>query len=248
MGAKNNKILVSIVVPCYNESGAILNNISLAKNITSKLPFEFIFVDNGSTDNSSEIFDGVENSLPETIRIHRILKNQGYGFGIKSGISESKGDFIGWTHGDGQTNLLDLERAFDVLQSKPSLGIIKGSRIDRPVLEKITSFGLSVLISSIFFHMFSEVNAQPSIYKRAYLGGYLSYANDLSFDIDAYVIGRLLGAKEQRINVSFPPRTQGVSSWHRGFKSKVFFIARTFFHILKLRLTSIKLLNMRHEI
>lgn len=248
MDDQNNKILVSIVVPCYNESGAILNNISAARNITSKLPFEFIFVDNGSTDESSKIFDSVENSLSETIRIHRISRNQGYGFGIKSGISECKGHFIGWTHGDGQTNLLDLERAFDVIIKTPSIGIIKGSRVDRPAFEKITSLGLSVLISSIFFHKFSEVNAQPSIYKREYLVSYLSYANDLSFDIDAYVTGRLFGAKERRIKVKFPPRQQGVSSWHSGSISKVFFISRTFFHILKLRLIASNILHTKHEI
>jgi len=244
----NKKFLISIVVPCYNESGAILNNIDLAKNITSKLPFEFIFVENGSNDNSSKIFDSVEASLPDSIRILRIQRNQGYGFGIKAGISECKGGFIGWTHGDGQTNLRDLEDAFDVIAKNPSTGMVKGLRVSRSAHDKIMSFGLEVLISAVFFRKFSEVNAQPSIYKSEFLRPYLSYANDLSFDIDAYVIGRLRGANVQRIEVGFPPRQQGVSSWHSGFKSKILFITKTFFHIFKLRISSFYFLRTEDEI
>ena len=108
--------------------------------------------------------------------------------------------------------------------------------------------GLSVLISSIFFRKFTEVNAQPSIYRKVYLGGALNYANDLSFDIDAYVNARLLGAYEQRIKVSFPPRQQGVSSWHNGIKSKLFFILNTFSHILKLRLITINHFHVKNKL
>jgi len=248
MDTHNNNILISIIVPCYNESGAIHRNIGLAKNITSRLPFEFIFIDNGSTDNSSIIFDEEENSLTKNIRIHRIMRNHGYGFGIKTLISECKGVYVGWTHGDGQTNLLDLERAFYEIKKSSSVGIIKGSRANRPILDQFISMGLSLLISSIFFRKFTEVNAQPSIYRKDYLGGALNYANDLSFDIDAYVNARLLGAYEQRIKVSFPPRQQGVSSWHNGLKSKLFFMLNTFLHILKLRLITINNLHVKNKL
>jgi hypothetical protein len=42
--------------------------------------------------------------------------NQGYGFGILSGLKECTGEFLGWTHADMQTDPKDLLKAFNIIK------------------------------------------------------------------------------------------------------------------------------------
>lgn len=232
----NNQKIISIVIPCFNEGKVVLKNINKAINIGSRLPIEFVFINNGSYDNTTNIFNDVKDNLPKFIRLVTIRKNQGYGFAIKKGISKCKGKYIGWTHGDGQTDLVDILNAFNVICKSSASGIIKGIRINRPFLDQITSYGLDLLISILFLKKFTETNAQPSIYRRCYLHNYRVYSNELFFDIDAYIVARLLGAMEARFNVQFLPRLFGESSWQHNFFSKINFIALTFAHVIKLKI------------
>lgn len=59
---------LSIVVPCYNEAGAIQLNYKKACDLVSRGSLEVIFLDNGSTDNTSEIFKALEISSPKSIK------------------------------------------------------------------------------------------------------------------------------------------------------------------------------------
>lgn len=235
--------IISIIIPCFNEGEVILRNIKKAINIGSKIPIEFIFINNGSSDNTANIFMDVKETLPQFISLVTIKNNQGYGYAIKKGISKCRGDFIGWTHGDGQTNLFDIRTAYKAISKSSAPGIIKGMRINRPFLDQFTSFCLDLLISILFLERIAETNAQPSIYKRCYLNNYIIYSNKLFFDIDAYIFARLLGAKEGRFNVKFPPRVFGESSWQRGLCSKIYFIGFTIAHLLKLKINIRKYLR-----
>lgn len=145
----NNLVIISIVVPCYNEAEVVLSNIDKAIKISSKLPIEFVFINNGSTDNTANIFNSVKQKIPPSIKLLTIKKNKGYGFGVKKGIALSRGEYIGWTHGDGQADIMDIKTVFDIIINNPSAGIIKGKRISRPFRDRLISFGLEI-ITSIF--------------------------------------------------------------------------------------------------
>ena len=77
------------------------------KDVTLYPGVEVILVDNGSTDNTPQV---LEELLPlnSNCRSIRVEENQGYGFGILSGLKIAKGDIIGWTHADMQTDPQDF--------------------------------------------------------------------------------------------------------------------------------------------
>lgn len=60
------KFMLSIIIPCYNESQVLKNTYdSLDKSLKNKnFKYEIIFINNGSTDNSIEILNSIkkENS------------------------------------------------------------------------------------------------------------------------------------------------------------------------------------------
>ena len=94
---------------------------------------EVIFVNNGSRDRTAAI-------LPKLIAPHAFAKlvqvdvNQGYGFGILSGLRAAQGDILGWTHADMQTDPGDAIRGLELFLSGPAPEriFVKGKRYGRP--------------------------------------------------------------------------------------------------------------------
>ena len=82
-------VLVSIVIPVYNEEATIASIIDLVLDT----PFrkEIIIVDDGSTDNTRAVLDQID--LP-VIKICQHEKNSGKGSALQTGISTATGDII----------------------------------------------------------------------------------------------------------------------------------------------------------
>ena len=100
---KNNSILVSIVIPVFNEENTV-------KDVLERLPksktTEVIVVDDHSTDNSLKQISKVENHL--NIRVIQHQKNMGYGKALLTGIKSSRGKIIVTMDSDGQHQPIDL--------------------------------------------------------------------------------------------------------------------------------------------
>ena len=80
---------ITIVIPCYNESSSLLELINQLKTISND--FNFILVDNGSTDDTQNVLKMI--NIPENIEILKKQTNNGYGAWIKYGIKNVKTEF-----------------------------------------------------------------------------------------------------------------------------------------------------------
>ena len=81
-------MILSIIIPCYNESKTILSLIEAVKNSPVKNR-EIIIVDDGSQDGTRDILNQLND--PE-VRIIFHSKNKGKGAALRTGFSEAKGD------------------------------------------------------------------------------------------------------------------------------------------------------------
>ena len=90
---------LSIIVPCFNEEKNIPLILEKFKNTIQRKDVEVLLVDNGSQDNSKKILNEL---VPNYFfaRIVEVKENQGYGFGITSGLDQARGEYIGYTHAD----------------------------------------------------------------------------------------------------------------------------------------------------
>lgn len=236
MHHERQKPLLTVIVPCFNEAKSIKNNLSKADTISLKYPVEFIFINNGSDDDTDRFLNNAKLAkYGRRIQYMKIEKNGGYGHAVKLAVAQASSDYIGWTHGDEQTDLYDLVKAIELINAFPNTDLIKGLRIGRSISEVILSRALSLICSVIFLRNFLELNAQPTIFKREFLSNLDWTSNTLNFDIDIYVYAKLEGAVEKRVCVVFPPRLHGASSWNRGYFSKMIFSISVFTHLLKLR-------------
>lgn len=87
--------LISVIVPCYNESRTIeifYQEITKISSVMDKYDFEYIFVDDGSKDDTLDI---VKNLSKEDSRVKYISFSRNFGkeSGIYAGLEKSKGDY-----------------------------------------------------------------------------------------------------------------------------------------------------------
>ena len=83
-----SKVILSIIIPCFNESKTILSLIDAVKKSPIKNR-EIIIVDDGSQDGTRDILNKLND--PE-VRIIFHSKNKGKGAALRTGFNEAKGD------------------------------------------------------------------------------------------------------------------------------------------------------------
>lgn len=220
---------LSIVVPCYNEVENLTKLLSAYKEVITRNDIEVVLVNNGSTDNTEGILNGLEPDYYPWLKIVTVPKNQGYGFGILEGLRSATGEFIGWTHGDLQTPPQDIVSALSIIESskEPKKLFIKGNRVGRPLFDKFFTKGMSLFESVYFGVKMNDINAQPNVFHRSFFETWSNPPHD--FALDLYVFYKAIKAdlKVVRFKVQFPKRQHGVSKWNTSLLSKWKFIKRT---------------------
>jgi len=221
-----------IVIPCFNEAGNLENLISQCEELTSTGLFEFVLVNNGSSDNSSEIMNTKEIS---NLRIVDLNENRGYGGGILAGLETLKTEYVGWTHADLQT---DLVSSLTSLQKK-EFDFFKGVRSGRSPMERIFSLGMGIVCSLLFRTKLYEINAQPTVFNRRLYESWKNPPSDFSLDLYATLVAKMKKSQIVRSKFKFTKRSSGRSSWNHGYKSRVKMINRTFKYAAALNRTGV---------
>lgn len=84
-------MLVSVVVPCFNEKPTIMTLIE--RVLAAPFNKEIILVDDGSTDGTREVLQQKAAAMP-TVRIFFQDRNRGKGAALRRGFQEAKGDIV----------------------------------------------------------------------------------------------------------------------------------------------------------
>ncbi len=231
---------LSIVIPCYNESGNIPATLArLRETIGDRADVEILLVNNGSTDNSGAIFERELGALADVrFRLVDVPVNKGYGFGILSGLSEAMGDVLAWTHADLQTDPKDVLDAYALfLGSGDDKTIVKGKRMKRAPAEAFFTFGMQMISSAALGVGVDDVNAQPKLFPRAFWERYLMSGAPDDFSLDLYLLyrARVDGWHILTIPVIFAKRLHGEAKGGGSWKTRKKLIARTFAYIFELR-------------
>lgn len=217
---------LSVVVPCYNEEENIPLILDRFGEIIERDDIEVVLVDNGSTDDSAQVLAKLlpRYSFAKTVRVE---VNQGYGYGILQGLKECKGEYIGWTHADMQTDPADILRALAIIEKEKGLVFVKGNRKGRPLFDVFFTAGMSLFETCYLRKRLYDINAQPNIFPKIFYDGWENPPHDFSLDLYALYMARTKNLKVVRFPVLFPERIHGESKWNTGLKSKWKFIKRT---------------------
>lgn len=218
---------LSMIVPCYNEQGAI--RFSLPAMVTAfeeaGIDFEIIGVDNGSSDDTGAILREMRAEGLPVVPV-RVETNIGYGNGVLQGLPHARGAWIGFIPADGQVDAADVVKLFEVLRHSdvPLLG--KARRRFR--LDGFKRKVISITYNAFVFLLFPgigsiDVNGTPKILPAAAFERMKLESNAWFLDPELMLKARHLGLRVLEMNVFAQMRSAGVS--HVGWSTcREFFV------------------------
>jgi glycosyltransferase involved in cell wall biosynthesis len=124
--------LISVLLPAYNEADCILKTIDDVEAALKKaaIDHEIIVIDDGSTDNTSEL------AAQRKVRIVRHKRNLGVGAARKRGIREAKGNIVVTTDVDGTYPNDQIPRLIKEFQAA-NADMVVGARIGKNVVMEL---------------------------------------------------------------------------------------------------------------
>jgi dolichyl-phosphate beta-glucosyltransferase len=127
--SRSNEVIVT--VPCFNEvlrlpTQTFSDFLDRAKNVT------LVFVDDGSTDDTPLVLERLRQRHPRQVCTLRLSANVGKAEAVRRGMRVAlrrQPAMIGYWDADLATPLDAIPRFVDVLQGRPELDLVMGSRV-----------------------------------------------------------------------------------------------------------------------
>lgn len=226
----------SLVVPCFNEAANLPLLLERCKDVACLPGIEVILVDNGSSDDTPQLLPKLLPQYPGCRSI-RVEQNQGYGLGILSGLAAASGAILGWTHADMQTDPQDTLKGLELFKQHGPNIFVKGRRHGRPLGDTVFTIGMSLFETALLGQPMWDINAQPTMFSRAFFEKWQNPPHDFSLDLYSYYQAKKYGLAVLRFPVLFGKRAYGSSHWNINWASKRKFIRRTVEFSFQLRKT-----------
>jgi glycosyltransferase involved in cell wall biosynthesis len=201
--------------------------------------FEIICVDDGSTDGTAAIADGLAAAHPDIVRVVHHATNQGYGAAVRSGLRAARYPLICFTDGDRQFRVADMAKLLERLEGAAAAGepagVVAGYRIRRadPALRLAYARVYRACLRLFFGLAVRDPDCACKLFRREALAG-VSVESDGAFLSAELLIkvGRRGGVIVEQ-GVPHHPRTAGRAS---GADPRVVARAVRDFWALRLRL------------
>jgi len=228
--------VLSIVVPAFNEAERIGSSIRQIDAFMRKspVPCELIVVDDGSSDNTSEI---VRRVPVENLRLVRNGVNHGKGYTVRQGVLAASGKYVLFTDADLSAPIEEATRLFDVAVKEQADVVIGSRAVDRSYIEKHQSrlrelggivFNLMVrLLLGLPLH---DTQCGFKLFDRQKCRSLFEMQTTLGFGFDAEL---LFLAKRKGLKIRETP-----VRWSHAEGSKVSFLRdgiRMFFDLIRIR-------------
>jgi len=201
------KILLSIVIPAFNESKIIEKNIvEVAKWIKDhkKLTFEIIVVDDGSTDNTRQVLNKAKSKM-KYLKVFHHYTNIGRGKAIRTGIDNALGKYIICLDADLSYSPSHISSLLQPLENNTaditlaSAHHPKGKVINVPFVRKMLSkFGNKLLATGFDTKIFTSTCSVRG-FKKEVVENLELMSNDKDLHLEVIQKAQLLGYRIKEI-------------------------------------------------
>lgn len=212
--------MISIIAPVLNEEGSLEALFEKLRTAVNPIPekIEFVFVDDGSTDESPAILDRLAIDDDRVVVVH-LRRNFGQTAALMAGFDHAEGEIIVCIDGDLQNDPADIPRLLAKLEE--GFDVVSGWRKNRkdPILTRVLPSRLAnrviSLISRVPIH---DYGCTLKAYRAAVLEDVRLYGEMHRF-IPIYA--RWQGARITELDVIHHPRRHGKSKYGMGRVFKV---------------------------
>lgn len=236
---KNDKRGMSVIVPFLNEEKAIPIFCSTLDAYVKGLPFdvEFVFVNDGSSDNSLEVLRNYEFHNIERIKVINLSKNFGSHSAVRAGICNAFYDICTWFG-------VDLQEPLEILPI--SYEKIASGKYDAVFFEKRTVKVSKVnrMFSKIYSHLMRKYAVKTYSSDGTATIAFGTKIKELlnqNIESNSSFILQIMdfGFRYDTIQLDYKERSVGESKWTLSKKIKLFIDSFVAFSFMPIRLVSI---------
>lgn len=230
----------TVILPVFNEAGVIKDVYERVCRFARSNPdFEFVFVDDGSTDQTSDVLKAlIEKSTNGCSAMLSYRPNAGKGYAVRTGVEYAETDYVCFMDGDLAYSLDHLHQLVayledhDVVAGSRSLDHQKQKNIQ--LLRRIMGWGFNGLARTLLGLPYRDTQAGLKGFRREAARRIFSMQRirDFTFDVEVLYLARHLGYRV----AEFPVR---VSEDHVYKGSKVNLLKdplRMFYNLVRIRI------------
>lgn len=229
---------ISIIVPFLNEEKALPIFCETMNDYVGKLsfPVEFVFVNDGSTDDSLKVLK--ETTFVEKIsaKIVNLSRNYGFHSAVRAGLIHASYDICTWFGADLQEPLEILPIAYEKLQSK-SCEVVYFSKHSVGVsrLNRFCSKIYSHLMQKYAIKTYSTDGTATVAFGRK-----VKEMLNENMERNSMVVLQIMdmGFKSESVSLDYHARSAGESKWTLSKKIKLFIDSFVAFSYMPIRLVS----------
>lgn len=199
-------MLLSIIIPCYNEGEKLIKNIHAIKEYMQNLniKYEIICINDGSNDNTKE---EMKKNHFENVKFVGYSKNKGKGYAVKTGIKLAVGDRILFMDADLSTDLTAIQEALKIDED-----IVIGSRTHpnskvegKTILRNISSYISNLIIRILTGMKLKDTQCGFKMFKKNIAKFIISKQNinRWAFDVEYLYIAYVNGINIKEIPVKW---------------------------------------------
>lgn len=203
---------LSVVFPAFNDQYSIpilLERVSLILPIIST-KYEVIVVNDGSSDQTKEVLSELSKKY-KYLKVINHKKNLGYGGAIRSGFKTAIMDYVFYTDGDMQYDVLEIHKLIN--QLTPTTDFVTGYKLNRSDLFYRKFLGnLYAFLNRKFFTIrIRDVNCDFRLFKKSILKSFNLEVDSGAFDLEFIKKVEEGGFEIREVGVNHYPRPFGSS-------------------------------------
>lgn len=163
LATRTEPLGLSIVIPAYNEAGAIVEVVRQIAGVckAEKVDFEIIVVDDGSTDRTADALHGTG------VQVIRHPENRGYGAAIKTGVLSAQYPWILITDADGTYPISQIPRLLENLDHyEMVVGSRTGEDVHIPIVRRPAKWVLSKLANFMAQTHIPDLNSGFRVFRK----------------------------------------------------------------------------------
>lgn len=201
---------LSVLLPAYNEEANVGFVVDQALAVLPEIAreYEVIVIDDGSTDDTLTVAQGLVSEHHPRVRLLHHEVNSGYGAAIRSGLQHACHDLIFYTDADRQFDISELAYFLPLTQTHD---MVIGFRVYRydTVLRSIISWFYNRLVSILFRVRVRDVDCAYKLMSREVLDKLTIESDDFFVDTEIVARARKWNFRIAQKGVRHYPRPAG---------------------------------------